>query len=249
MFRAAGIVSWIVLGASSGLGRALAEELAAGGRSLLLAARDERDLLALAADLRIRYGVEVRVCVVDAASAETATALAHAAGDEVIDGLLLPIGANRDDDRADLLVPAAEDLVAVNFLSIVRTIRVFLPRLLDHGKGSIVGFGSVAAVRGRTHNALYAASKAALQRFFESLRHAVERRGILVQFYVLGYLDTNLAFGRKLLFPKADPRTVASVVVRNLGQRGGTWYLPRFWKVVAMLVRLLPWPLFKRLQF
>ena len=69
---------------------------------------------------------------------------------------------------------------------------------------------------------IYAASKRALQTWFEGLRHACAGTPVRVRFYVLGYLDTNLAFGRRTLLPRADPARLAARVVREPGRaRGG----------------------------
>lgn len=243
-------MSWLIVGASSGLGRALAERFAADGRSLFLIARDERDLTALATDLQLRFDVTVRFRALDARDVTSIElALSEASNGENFEGALFPIGVIAEDDRADAITLRAEELLSANFLSVVVSARLLLPEMLRRQRGAIVGFGSVAAVRGRTNNAVYAASKAALERFFESLRHACEPAGIHVQFYTLGYLDTNLAFGRKLLFPKADPSHVARRVAENLNRGGGKWHLPSFWKPIVMILRILPWSIFQRLRF
>jgi short-subunit dehydrogenase len=112
-----------------------------------------------------------------------------------------------------------------------------------------VGFGSVAAVRGRSRNVAYSASKRALQSLFESLRHAEESHGIAVTFYCLGYMNTSMAYGQRLPFPPISPASVAERVVRRLGRDTGTRFVPRYWRWVAMVLRALPWWIFGRLRF
>lgn len=242
---------WIVVGASAGLGRALAEELARQGHSLLLSASDARDLTPLAADLGLRYRVPVAIVAQDAADV---TALGDALADarsktEEIDGLMFALGHSRDGD--DGLLPASESerLVHVNFLSVVSVVTRFLPELLEKGRGEIIGFGSVAATRGRSRNVVYAASKRALESYFESLRHVAEPRGVHVSFWVLGFLDTNLSFGEKLLLPAASPSKAAKHVCRRLAARAGRRFFPRAWRPVTNVVRSLPWFIFRRLRF
>ena len=104
-------------------------------------------------------------------------------------------------------------------------------------------------MRGRGQNVVYSASKRALESYFESLRHLGEPRGLTVVFYTLGYLDTGLAFGKTLLFPKADPARVAKRVRRELGRGRGGRYEPRWWAVPAAAVRRLPWFVFRRMRF
>jgi short-subunit dehydrogenase len=229
--------TWIIVGASSGIGRSLAEELAKRGGSLVLVSSDGRDLDALAHDLTIRHGVSV------------SWTTDHPACPDDIDGLFFPIGAIDEGDDC-LLPPARADaLINTNFRSVVAVIDQFLPRMLEQRRGVIVGFGSIAAARGRTRNAIYAASKRALESYFESLRHRCEASGVAVQFYILGYVDTQLSFGKKLMLPKASPESVARAVVDGLQKGSGVRYLPKFWRLVTAVVRVTPWAIYKRLQF
>ena len=244
-------MTWIVVGASSGLGRALSERLAHEKKSLLLASSDLRDLLPLGSDLHIRFGTEVRCYSHDAKDHRGfAQGLFDSLREtELIDGILFPIGYVHEKDCGDLVLSGIERLINVDFLSVVSVLSLLLPRMLENKKGVIVGFGSIAGIRGRRNNVLYSASKRALQSYFESLRHRYESCGLLFQFYILGYLDTNLAFGRKLLLPKANPARIAESVVSNFDKRGGTRYLPSFWRPIGITVRTLPWLIFKRMNF
>ena len=197
----------VIVGASAGLGRALAERAAAAGHDLMLASSDERDLAALATDLRIRNGVRVATAAVDlgldGAGADAIMRAATELGGA--DAVLFPVGWTTTGDEAALDPELAERLVRTNFLGIATVVGGFLPGLRQRPRATIVGFGSVAATRGRGANVVYAASKRALQTYFESLRHACAGTNVRVQFYILGYLDTNLAFGRKTLLPGPTP--------------------------------------------
>jgi len=68
-----------------------------------------------------------------------------------------------------------------------------------------------------------------------------------VSFYVLGYLDTSLAFGRRTPLPRADTARLAAHVVRHLGREGVVYY-PRAWRLVAALLLLAPFSIYKRLK-
>ncbi|HXT20153.1 MAG TPA: SDR family NAD(P)-dependent oxidoreductase [Thermoanaerobaculia bacterium] len=241
----------VVVGASAGLGRALASELAARRRSILLAASDRRDLEATASDLRLRFGVDAGVLACDAADPEAMGASLRdaCAALPAVETLLLPLGAVDEADEPLLEGPSAARLVDVNLLSVCAAVRAVAPRLIEQRRGDVVGFGSIAAIRGRTRNAVYAAAKRALASYFESLQHALRPHGVNVCFYVLGYMDTGLAYGRPLLLPKAAPAAVARHVCRGLGRRSGVHYLPRFWYPVAVALRSLPGPIYRRLDF
>lgn len=244
-------MTWLIIGASAGLGRALAETLARDRHSLLLVSGDQRDLAALAADLEIVSGAAVRVLIHDAADHEVLARrlLESLRPDEMIEGVLFPLGAVSEEDDGSLDSVSVERLVRVNFLSVVSIVGRLLPRLLEQRRGVIVGFGSVAAVRGRGRNVTYAASKRALESYFESLRHLCEPHGVTVVFYILGYLDTNLSFGRELRLPKAGTVDVAKRVCSELGRKRGRRHLPGWWFVMASAVRYLPWFVFRRMRF
>jgi short-subunit dehydrogenase len=244
-------VTAIVLGASAGLGRALAERLAAVRWDLVLVASDARDLDALASHLTIRHGIRAVAVAADLGSGFDYLDRLGAAADDLggVDALLFPAGALAADDDGTLDPETAARLVQVNVLAAVATVARFLPALRRRARAVIVGFGSVAAARGRRRNVVYAAAKRALEAFFEGLRHACAGTPVVVQFYVLGYLDTNLAFGLRTPLPRARPDAVSARVVRDLGRDIGTRYAPAFWRPVCAVVRWLPWPVFRRLDF
>ena len=239
----------VVVGASAGLGRALAEELAAAGHDLVLVSSDARDLDAASADLRIRHGVRVAAVPLDLGSElagleplkQAATALG---GPDV---LLLPIGWTAANDDVTTSADVAARLVRTNLLSVIAVVTELLPALSQRPRASVVGFGSVAAARGRGKNMVYSAAKRGLQTWFEGLRHASTGTSVRVRFYVLGFLDTSLAFGRPTPLPRADPARLAARVVRELG-REGVVYHPRAWRVVGAVLPLLPFFLYKRLK-
>lgn len=240
----------IILGASTGLGRELGRVLAARKSSLVLVARDADHLSREAAHLRNLHGIDVTVVAADARSPDALVATLGAAVDlDNVETLLCPIGVSRSDDDGTLTVRETEDLFAANLLSVVAVSEAVLPGMQRRRRGTIVGFGSIAAVRGRSANIVYAAAKRGLESYFESLRHRMAGSGVNVQLYRLGYLDTAQAYGKALLFPKANPEHLARRVVTHLDRDFGTMTWPRFWAAVTLAVRLLPWPLFKTLKF
>ncbi|MCB1688061.1 MAG: SDR family NAD(P)-dependent oxidoreductase [Halioglobus sp.] len=242
-------MTYIIVGGSSGLGRALAEKFASQGCELVLVSRDIRDTAALAADIAIRHGVKVSPVAMDlGCSPLTFDAIDRVLSDHLpLKGLLLPAGINDDDDEVGLGAEKLGFITRVNYLAPCELLNHYLP-LLVANYGIIVGFGSVATARGRTRNAAYAAAKNALASYFESLAHYGADRGISCQYYILGYLDTNLAFSQNLLFPRAAPDRVANVVYSKR-LTNGTYFLPRLWYILYRVIQFLPWAIFKRLTF
>ena len=241
---------FVIVGASAGLGRALAEEAASRAHDLLLVATDASDLRALTADLRNRFEVDARyICadLGDPLAIDTILVAVHEFG--VVDGLLLPVGFAVSNDDGTLDFPTAQRIVNINFVSVLKLVQSLWNQLRDRPDSWVVGFGSIAGIRGRTRNVVYAAAKRALLTYFESLRHLAVGTSIVVQCYILGYLDTQQTFGKRLLFPKASPRALAKRVFDRLDDGGSAVFYPWFWSIVARILRTLPWMAYKRLRF
>jgi len=240
----------LIVGASAGVGRALAEVLARRGHALFLVASDPSDLDATASDLRLRHGAEVWRASVDLRHPDIGSLrrqVSSTIGE--IDNLLLVAGAFRDDDDGTLDPDAVDELVAVNFSSVVKVIHAFLPDLARSPVGNIVGIGSIAAGRARSRSMVYAASKRALEFYFEAVRHRTGTGRPRVQFYRLGYVDTAMSYGRKTPLPKASAAAAARAIARNMDRDLGVGYFPRWWAPIVLALRCVPWSLYRRLNF
>jgi len=243
---------YVIIGASSGVGRAIADEFAAKGCDLLLVSREERDTNAVASDLMLRFGISVKSVKLDIAAphpdfSEILEAVVSAR--ENFEGVLVPAGAVNDRDTLEIESSSIDGLFRVNCLSICHLIVEILGKTHKGSVFSLVGFGSIASVRGRGANMIYSSAKTAMRFYFESLRHACVDKKIIVQFYILGYMDTNLAFAYDVPLPKGDPDKLAQQIYRDIHKDIGVCFFPRYWLIVAMILKLIPWPIYKRLKF
>lgn len=244
-------MNFLIVGASAGLGRCLSEEAARRGHNLLLVSSDTRDLAAMAASLHLQYGVKASyfACQFGNAAHEEDAVVSAAKNFGPIDVLMYPLGFAQEDDTGFLNDDVALRIVRINFLTQVSLTAALWPALLQREHASVVGFGSVAAVRGRRRNIVYAAAKRALSSYFESLRHLAVGTKVRIQFYQLGYLDTQQAFGRNLLLPKGSPERLARLVLDRLDRKGGPIFYPWFWGPISRALRLVPWFIYARLEF
>jgi len=243
---------YVIVGASSGVGRAIAEVFAAKGCDLLLVSREVRDISAVASDLMLRFGVSAKAVALDlgAPQPDFSEILDDVRNcGERFEGLLLPAGTSSDTDTLDIDTSAIEGLLRVNYMSLCVLINEILRVLRIATIVTIVGFGSVASIRGRGTNMIYSSAKMAMRFYFESLRHACVGKKVIAQFYVLGYMDTNLAFAHNLSLPKGAPGELAQRVYRDIRKDIGVRYFPRYWLIIAMIVRLIPWSVYKHLKF
>ncbi|NNE75230.1 MAG: SDR family NAD(P)-dependent oxidoreductase [Acidimicrobiales bacterium] len=240
----------VVLGASSGVGRAAASRLARDGWSTVLSSRGARDLEAMSADLEARYGGLHETAPIDLLADDDA--LGAYAGHVTSDGLdvaIITAGAIDADDDGLTDWSTIDRLTTANYTAVIKIAGRFLAHFEQQGCGTLVLFSSIAAAAPRSRNVAYAAAKSALASWATSQQHRLADTEIEVQVYSLGYVDTPMTAGQKLLFPKAKPEFVADRVVQNLGTSHRRGYLPKWWAPIVGTIRALPWTIYKRLRF
>ena len=185
----------LITGASSGIGRALAFELADRGARLILAARHYDRLRSVEEEINRRHRPDTAHAVPCDVSLEECTGLLARTCVERWCGLDIlinnaGIGLYGETERATV-----DDLRAVwetNFLGAMNTISATLPMLRESGKGMIVNISSVAALYGVPFLGVYGASKAALASISQSLRAELARDGISVLIAYLDYTETGI---------------------------------------------------------
>ena len=114
-------------------------------------------------------------------------------------------------------------------------------------KGTIVGFGTVSASLGRAVNTFYSGSKRALESYFESLSSTFLKSNLKIQFYTLGYLDTNLTFDKKLILPKASTKKLANKVYQNINKENLKRYYPFWWGFICLVIKVTPFFILKKI--
>lgn len=244
-------MSYIVIGATAGVGRAIATELARRGQHLILVASSAEDLQAAVADLSLRFNVQATPLVLDLGRELNADEFRRQCLNisEHVDGIIYTAGHVSDADSGYLDETEIAQIVNVNFKALLSICNSFFSYFKEKNRGTVVAFSSIAAARGRKNNILYGAMKRALEAYFEGLRHLFSSGKVRFQVYGLGYVETQMTFGRKLLFPIAKPEAVAREVCDNLEKDFGFKYYPGFWRVIIFVIRNLPWFLFKKLDF
>jgi len=235
----------IVVGASSGIGRATAVLLARDGTAVALVARRAAELERVAAECPgarayphdVTRGDEV-AALVDRIAAELGEPdlLVYAAG-------VMP---RIRPDEWDLVKD--REAVAVNVLGAVAWVNAVAPRFAAAGRGTIVGVSSVAGDRGRRGFPVYNATKAALDTYLEAVRHRVARHGVRVVVVKPGPVDTPMSKGldRLPLLVSAERAATDLLAAARRGAR--TAYVPSIWRPIMLAVRTIPGRVFDRLD-
>lgn len=172
----------LVTGASSGIGVALARELAALGASLVITARREDRLAALAEELRRDHGVEVDVeaaDLADSAAPEKLHAATEGAGKSV-DILVNNAGLGAYTQFNDSPWKRHATVIGVNITALTELCRLFAPNMVTRGHGYIMNVGSMAAWLPMPGFAVYAASKVYVRNFSEALDYELSGKGVRV---------------------------------------------------------------------
>lgn len=172
----------LVTGASSGIGQALAEELAAGGANLVLTARRKQRLAKLRRRLRSAHSVEVEVLTADLAepSAPQKIFAFTEERDITVDLLVNNAGVGSYGEFRSSDAERELEIVQVNCSAVVHLTRLYLPGMVERRSGDILIVSSTAAYQGVPYMATYAASKAFDLLFAEALAREVERCGVRV---------------------------------------------------------------------
>ena len=213
-------MNYLILGASSGLGKELAYILAKNSHNLIIISRDERDLKAIKSDLEIKFKITVKYFVVDASSFDETKKFLYSNLNLLteIQGILFPLGMMEAKDEILNDMPTSNGLIQANMGVVAYFLSKIFPIFMKKNEGVIVGFGSISSTIGRDVNTVYAASKRGLESLFESLTIKALRSKLKIQFYTIGYLDTNLSYGKKLLLPKGSAKKLAKIVYKNLNK-------------------------------
>jgi decaprenylphospho-beta-D-erythro-pentofuranosid-2-ulose 2-reductase len=242
----------LVVGATSGIARALCRRLAAHGWGLVLAARNTAELQRLAADLQTRWQRDFPCIVFDACDPEETRMIverAIALCGSGLDGVVVCHGMTPQDAGAldeDVLRTTCE----VNFLSVAVILNAAAAYLETRGTGLLVAISSVAGDRGRQSHFVYGAAKAALSTYLQGLRNRLHPRGVSVITVKPGFVDTPMTQGMKLPSPLlvASPERVAADIEKAIVRQCDVVYTPWFWRWIMVAIRAIPELLFKRLK-
>jgi short-subunit dehydrogenase len=183
----------VVTGAASGIGRALAFELAAGGAKLALADVDSPRLDEVATALRAR-GAECIVRIVDVASEMDIVALASAVKEAYggADVVINNAGVSLVAPVASLELRDAHWLMGINFWGVVHGCRTFLPQLRAKPEAVIVNVSSIFAMVSVPTQSMYNAAKAAVRGFSDALREELRGTGVTVLCVLPGGIRTRI---------------------------------------------------------
>lgn len=243
----------VIVGATKGMGRALARQLAERGHRLFLLGRDHEELLRSAADLQVRNpqigAVQTAHCdLEDASTFELALDRAEQAL-QGFDTFILTAGLFATQEQLEQDTDLARRLTLVNYTHSVVLCELVRKRLMARGGGRLVAFSSVAGDRARKPVVIYGSAKAGLSAYLEGLDHKYRSQGLITLCVKPGFVKTGMTAGLKPPPFAGEPDQVAAQVVRAMEKGRAQLYTPAMWALVMMVIRLLPRFVMRRIGF
>lgn len=242
----------LLLGGTRGIGRALARMLAIRGDEIFLLGRSAEDLARSVADLRAAAPagrIGSGLCDLDVP--ETFAAAVES-GRTFLGGLdagIVTAGAFGTQEELEDDFALRDRVLRTNFTNTIHFCEALRASLLQAGGGTLCVLSSVAGERARRRVVLYGASKAGLSYYVEGIDHRFRSQGLRTVLIEPGFVRTGMTAGLPEPPFAAEPEQVARGIVRAIDRRAAVAFVPRVWGLVALVLRLLPRAVLRRLDF
>lgn len=242
----------VILGATQGMGQAVARQMAARGDTLFLLGRESGALDRCAKDLEARSGrAPAGTAFCDLRNTECFAPALDAAWKALgrVDAVIVTAAVFDTQERLEQDRAKCAEMLTVNFANTILFCEEARRRLLAQGGGTLCVFSSVAGDRGRKPVILYGATKAGLSYYLEALDHAHRRNGLVVVCVKPGFVKTAMTAGLKAPPFAGEPDAVARDVIRAIDRGTPVVYTPEPWALIMLIIRHLPRFVMRRIGF
>ncbi len=210
----------LVTGASSGIGKAIAAELAKAGLNLILIARSEKILDDLASKLKSEHGIHVSVIPLDLSTKDSFSKLIAQTKDFDIGLFVAAAGFGTSGSFSDIPLEKETDMLLTNCYAVLEQTKYFTQRFENRSRSGIILFGSIVGFQGAPRASNYAATKAYIQTLAEALHVELKSTGIDVLSAAPGPVNSSFAGRAKMQMGNAlKPQDIAVPILKALGKR------------------------------
>jgi len=242
----------VFLGATRGMGRALARLMAARGDRLFLLGRDRMELERSARDLELTgSGGTIAVARCDLLEPGGFTPALDQAEAALggIDAVVVTAGLFATQEGLESDARLRADVLTADFTNTVQFCEAARSRLMARAGGTLCVFSSVAGDRARKPVILYGAAKAGLSHYLEGLDHKYRAQGLRVVCVKPGFVKTGMTAGLTPPPFAGEPDAVARTVLRAIDRGRPVVYAPPIWRWVMLVIRCLPRAVMRRIGF
>ncbi len=242
----------VIVGASSGIGAALAKAFAGKGCKVALVARRETELTAVADEINqlagrtLAYPYRGDVTEYDSAGPLLNKIALDMGG---VDVLVYNAGVMPRVKIDEYSFEKDRAMIEVNLLGAIAWVNAAAQRFTVAKSGAIVGISSIAGDRGRASIPGYMTSKIGLNGYLESIRNRVAKHGVQVTIIKPGWVETDLLAGVKTPIKPAKPEVVAQEILAAIEEGAEVRYTPGFWRWIGLAIKLAPSFVMQRVKF
>ena len=231
----------MITGASSGIGRGIALEVASRGANVGLLARREELLNEIVGEAKKR-NVKAVAAAADVRDVQAVRGAVDRFRKELgpIDVLIANAGIGTADHATRLTPEHAANVIGINVLGAVNSVAAVMPEMVERKQGRLVAISSLAAYRGLAKSAAYCASKAALTSYFESLRIDIRHTGVGVTIIQPGFIKTDLTAGRPKMPYLMELDYAVKKIVSAIERERNIYAFPWQLATIVRATRLIP---------
>ena len=240
----------LIIGATSSIAEHCARIWAARGEVLHLVGRNEQHVQVIASDLKVRGASEVTTYCTDLNDMDKHEELLNVADDslEGIDIVLIAHGTLSNQKTCEVSVEETLQEIQTNALSTVSLLTLLANRFEAKRHGTICVISSVAGDRGRSSNYVYGSAKAMITAFTSGLRQRLYKSNVAVVTIKPGFVDTPMTSEFKKGFLWAKPNVVSAKIVKAIDKKRPEVYVPSFWRLMMIIINLIPNRIFKNVN-
>jgi len=239
----------VIIGASSGIGKEVANVFSKKGHKVICGSRDGKELARLVSDLKIRYGNTAYDAPVDITKTSSIKEFIEKIKEHfsTIDCVVVTSGTISPNNVPYYDEKSLINTTKTNYLGIVLVLNEISHRMAIQKSGLIICLSSVAGERGRQGNFIYGASKSALNTYLQGLRMKMHKYNVRVVTVLPGYVDTLMSYGKVKKQFAISPRTAAEQIYHLTGGSKNIVYIPAVWRLIMFIIKLIPESIFKRI--